>query len=318
MKLKIVLSLEIILLIICIVIVSILNKPTEIANEIPKQLSGKKSNITVRIFSDFSTSESAKNNFLSICTSEFPRINFTSNDDYTHCVILNTCHPNINTIPKKNVLGLALEPLFYLNITPEFVDYTKQYVGQYYIGENTYLGPPFVAFRSFLWHTPIPTSILRKHRLMSIVFSDKKETMGHKYRHELVNEIIRENLPIDIWGKGCEKLKNSNSRVMGSFGGDEPYDSYQFTIVIENAVHSHYVSEKFINPLMFATIPIYYGASCVDDEFEHKFIRLTGKIQNDIELIKDILIHHEQYIKIINRQKIAEQCDLIRHLNEIW
>ena len=42
----------------------------------------------------------------------------TGGEDYTHAIILNTAMPNLK-IPKKNVIGLALEPSYsrFLNIT---------------------------------------------------------------------------------------------------------------------------------------------------------------------------------------------------------
>ena len=39
-------------------------------------------------------------------------------------------------IPKKNVIGLAYEPIFYLGLTEQFIEYAKANIGTYYIGDK--------------------------------------------------------------------------------------------------------------------------------------------------------------------------------------
>jgi hypothetical protein len=275
--------------------------------------------IIVRVFSDFCTSEFANNIFLSMCPNreQFPNITFTTNNDYTHAVVINTPQEKI-LVPKEYVLGLALEPLFYLRLTSDFILYAQQNIGQYYIGDTANIGLPFTCRTAFLWHTPLSNIQFTKNRLMSIIFSNKKETIGQCYRHTLVNEILTKNIPIDVWGRGCENLGINDSRIMGGFELNEPYESYQFTIAIENCEHSCYISEKFINPLMVKTIPLYWGAHCAKTEFPNCFIQLTGNLETDLQIIDNVLNNPSAYIKDINYQALAEQCDLVQHLQELF
>ena len=70
---------------------------------------------------------------------------------------------------------------------------------------------------------------------MSILISEKLNAPGHKYRHILVQEILKTNLPINIYGRGCELYKNVNDiRIKGTFNKNEMYDDYMFHICIEN------------------------------------------------------------------------------------
>ncbi len=283
----------------------------------PMEKNMKFKQIIVRVFSDFCTSEYANNIFLSMCPNRevFSNITFTTEDNYTHCVVINTPKENI-LVPKEYVLGLALEPLFYLRLTSDFILYAEQNIGSYYIGDITHLSVPFICRTAFLWHTPLSNVTFIKNRIMSIIFSNKKETIGQCYRHKLVNEILTKNIPIDIWGRGCDNLGITNSRIMGGFELNEPYESYQFTIAIENCEHPCYISEKFINPLMIKTIPLYWGATCAKEEFPNHFIPLNGNLENDVQIICDVLENPSEYMKDINYKKLAEKCDLLQHLNE--
>ncbi len=278
----------------------------------------KPTSIVLRVFADFSSSESSHSTFLRMRPDSRTKskVAFTTKDDYTHCVILNTAMPTLK-IPKQNVIGMAHEPVFYLQLSSEFVTYAKQHIGAYYIGENTF-GPPFVAKSAFLWHAEVPMQLKPKTATMSIIFSDKKETTGQLYRHQLVAKILQDNLPIDIWGRGCEILDSESPYIMGPFSADEPYEKYQYTIAIENCASSHYVSEKFINALIFETVPLYWGASCVETENPDQFIRLFGEIDRDMRIITDVLRQPQSFSKVVNRFKVAEQFDLIRHLEDTF
>lgn len=70
-------------------------------------------------------------------------VTFTTEEDYTHAILINTCMPEL-TIPKENVVGLAYEPIRYLRMTPEYVEYANKHVGKYCIGDKGKLPEPFV------------------------------------------------------------------------------------------------------------------------------------------------------------------------------
>jgi hypothetical protein len=216
---------------------------------------------------------------------------FTENNDYTHAIILNTVMPLL-TIPKENVLGLACEPIEYLFLTYEFIDYAKKNIGTYYIGTKYNLPEPFVEYYSFLWHsTPLikQPDISIKTKIMSIIFSEKKDAPGHKYRHIIVERILKSKLPIDIFGRGCELYKDNNDiRIKGSFKESEPYIDYKYHITIENFRHNSYVSEKFTNSIIYGCTQLYLGAYKIDDYFPNSCFKLSGNIENDMKLIEGV------------------------------
>ena len=258
----------------------------------------------IKIFSDFCTSEICKIKFESTFNSnkydfygENKQMYITTEDDYTHAIILNTAMPELN-IPKKNVIGLAFEPVELLDLTKEFIMYADKYIGKYLIGKNNNLPKLFVEHFAFMWHNnPCKEiAITQKKKKMSIVFSDKNLAPGHIYRILLVKEILREKLPIDIYGVGCNLIKERRKyeNVKGKFQNVEPYEEYLFSICIENYQSNDYISEKLLDPLLHNCNPIYLGAKNINTYFNN-IIQLKGNLLFDIEMLKVILKNPLKY-----------------------
>jgi hypothetical protein len=165
-------------------------------------------------------------------------------------------------IPKKNVIGLAFEPIQFLGLSIQFIEYAKKHIGKYYIGDKLDLPKPFIEHFGYMWHSRPPKEITYKPNLVSIVVSKKRQAPGHIYRHKLIEQIIELNLPIDIYGCGSTEYKNN--RVKGSFEDIEPYENYLYSICIENYQCNHYFSEKIITPLLHNCKPIYLGCKNID------------------------------------------------------
>jgi hypothetical protein len=115
-----------------------------------------------------------------------------------------------------------------------FLSFVVKFVGKYFIGTKHKLPKPFKERYSFMWFSShIGNTInIKKSNIMSIVLSHKKIAPGHIYRHVLVENIIRNNLPIDIYGRGANLFTNQN--VKGEFISNEPYENYDWVIGVEN------------------------------------------------------------------------------------
>ena len=244
-------------------------------------------------------------------------ITITTDDDYTHVVILNTAMPVLPVnFPTGNVLGLAHEPAPFLQLTPEFVAYAKRHIGKYLIGDEVTVarfGAPFVQYYGFLWMnypetmnfpeqktmnfpeqktSLVKQPLLEKPKIMSIIVSQKNSAPGHKYRHKLLQQILRTDMPIDIYGRCAIYYGNLNDpRIKGTFeqGSAEPYRDYQFHICIENFNIPWYISEKLTNCFLYETRPIYWGAEKADEMFPNMCLRLTGDVTKDIDFLQGIL-----------------------------
>jgi hypothetical protein len=284
--------------------------------------------IIIKVFSSFCSSEDGKRSLEnSNVVSKLPfygkdkRIYITTENNYTHVVILNTAMPNIPHIPRENVIGLAYEPIPFLQLTQQFVDYAVKHIGIYLIGDvqinpSYCLPAPFIGHYSFMGHcVPLPYIPKKKNR-MSIMISNKQYAPGHIYRHTLTQAIIQSNLPIDIYGRGCEYYSKNDYRIKGQFTEYEPYESYDFHICIENYRSQHYLSEKIVNPLICGTTPIYLGCLNIEMYFPGNVIHLTGNVEEDMILLRNILEKPESYKKEIPVDEILNNINLINYLDK--
>jgi hypothetical protein len=242
------------------------------------------------------------------------KIYITDEDDYTHAIIINTIMPELK-IPKENVIGLAFEPIPFLGLTNEFINYAQKHVKKYYIGDKYNLPEPFVEHFGYMWHSRPPKAITNKPELMSIVVSNKCSAPGHIYRHKLIEQIINLNLPIDIYGHGSKQYLYN--RIKGSFNDAEPYENYLYSICIENYQCNHYFSEKIITPLMYNCKPIYLGCKNIDMYFDNIF-KLSGNINEDLLLLINIIKNPMQYYKPTYNDKNIKTVNLIENIEMLY
>jgi len=275
----------------------------------------------IKIFCPFASSK--------ICKEVYEKINYaneidfygkdkkiyiTDEDDYTHAIIINTIMPELK-IPKENVIGLAFEPIQFLGLTNQFINYVNKHVSKYYIGDKYNLPEPFLEHFGYMWHSRPPKEIINKQELISIVVSQKKSAPGHIYRHKLIEQIINLKLPIDIYGHGSKNY--SYNRIKGSFNDAEPYENYLYSICIENYQCNHYFSEKIITPLMYNCKPIYLGCKNIDMYFDNIF-KLSGDINKDLLLLTNIIKNPTQYYKPTYNEKNIKTVNLIENIEKLY
>jgi hypothetical protein len=277
--------------------------------------------IKVRIFSEF-TAEANGNNYIDIYHLEgdpdyAKKFIFTNGDDYTHAIIFNRAMPNLS-ISKENVIGVAQEPNPFLSLHANFINYAKRHISKYFIGDTSGLPDPFVEYYGYMVHMPFLQHIPIKNKIMSIMVSASMSVDGHKYRHLLVKNILKTQLPIDIWGGGCKFYNVNDDRIRGPFdiNSTKPYESYLYHVSIENFRLPHYFSEKIINPLIYGTIPIYYGCYNISKYFPNQIIDLSGNIDNDMQLLENICSNPDKYKLDINVDKVKDFVSIKRIILE--
>lgn len=297
----------------------------------------KKKYIRIRFFSDFCSSEVCKKNYERMCLykkmdeyGKTKKIYITITETYTHVFLLNCPIPTNIHVEKNCVIGFAHEPVnnsclnLYFN---NFIEFAQKSIGKYFIGSLDLLpSPPFIGHHGFLFHEmPSNISILpgKKTKIMSIMVSHKSYTIGHKYRHALVNHILKNKLPIDIWGNGAKLYRSrfpENNNIYGDFKSmAEMCENYMFTIAIENTSHDHYFTEKIINPFVYHTIPLYWGCKKIDEYFPNFSIKLTGNINMDIITINRVLKNPE-YFRVkhkVDIEQVLDKVNLIKNVEKI-
>jgi hypothetical protein len=293
----------------------------------------------IKFFSDWSSPSQLKEGIEKMCNVQndpdygiYKKYYITDEDNYTHVIILNACTPQLLSIPKENIVGLAQEPFYFLRYVfskyVDFIEYAKTNIGKYYIGDKPEIlqhSPFSEGCNYILYNTPIELPI-QKTKIMSIMISNKNYNTnhpyyapGHAYRHNLVKSILNTKLPIDIYGRGCQYYENiMDDRIKGTFEKNEPYEIYQFHVCIENFQSNYYFSEKIINPLLCEATPIYLGCSNIERYFPDKTIILTGNEKMDMFILEEICKKPDYYKKNINQSEIEEIVNPLKNLDKIF
>lgn len=281
----------------------------------------------IRIFSAFCDSDNCKSVYERLCETDLMEnygpdkdIYIVTDDSYTHAILMNAPRVELKPdIPKTAVVGLAFEPPSFLPLSqmPWFIDFATEHVGKYLFGDTDGLpSPPFISHYAYMWHLTPPRREPVKNKLMSIMVSQKTDAPGHKYRHELVRAILSSDLNIDIYGRGCS-LYYGDSRIKGGFDNDDiPHENYHFHICIENFQTESYTSEKYTNALLWGTTPVYLG--CKNPLFPEYTIVLSGNVQQDMNLIRDILYHPRQYKREIDQERVRPALNLLKNLDTLF
>lgn len=293
--------------------------------------------IRVKIMSDYCSSEKCKKEYERASLAQnieyygkTKKIYFTVSETYTHAILLNCPIVQNLQVSKNNVIGFAQEPHdtpFLRIYQNNFIEYAVKNIGKYFIGSiDKFPQPTFIGHHGFLFYeTPKPCPFTPpKSKIMSVMVSHKKYTPGHKYRHILVENILKYNLPVDIWGNGSDLYKQqyySNKNIKGGFKQmEEMCRDYLFTVAIENTSHDHYFTEKIINPFINNTVPLYWGCKTVEQYFPKHTIHLTGNISNDLTIISNVLSNPKKYLDEykINQELVLSKVNLIKNIERIF
>lgn len=96
---------------------------------------------------------------------------------------------------------------------------------------------------------------LEKSRHMSLIASAKRDSEGHKLRHEMVEFVRQEAIDCEIMGRGYTPFE-------AKADGLAPF---RYSIVIENVRERNYFSEKLVDAVLCDTVPIYWGCPNITD-----------------------------------------------------
>lgn len=246
------------------------------------------------------------------------KVYITNDFDYTHAIIINTAMPEL-LISRENVIGMAWEHRCFLQITPNFIEYAKKNIGKYFISDAVGLPAPFIDNYSYCLYSYPKKEIEFKTEMMSLVLNDTCPSIGCMYREKLVEIIVKNNLPIDIFT--CVQLSPSfekTNKIRKMNYSTEPYENYAFTISIEKFKSNHYMTDIVITPLLCDCVPIYFGCNMIDKYVgENQVVKMTGKLLDDMEIIKDVLCNPNKYYKETDKEQVEKGVNLLRNLDDV-
>lgn len=237
-------------------------------------------------------------------------IEFVCGDDFTHAILINNATPNINVF-YKNIINFLWEPYELLDMHKII---NRNNGGYFVTHDGRITGNRVIQGIPFLPPLPLYENYLKpKKHLMSIIASSKNYLPGHMLRHQIVNRILKSNLDIHIYGNGIENIfGKTDSRIKGKIEDKTlALSEYKYSIAIENSKYDYYLTEKFTDPIICGSIPIYWGANCVNNVYgDESHINLSGnnpdEVFSQIENIynnnieKDTNIAYQKIINSIN------------------
>lgn len=129
-----------------------------------------------------------------------------------------------------------------------------------------------------------------KTKNISVISSNKNMMPGHNKRMKLIETLKNKfSGEIDFFGKGINPIDDKSDAIL----------PYRFHICIENSFINDYWSEKFADPILGYSIPIYIGCKNIKDYFnENSFYNFEITDINGIcNLISKIVDTPEKYYK---------------------
>lgn len=117
-----------------------------------------------------------------------------------------------------------------------------------------------------------------KTKLMSMIYSWKNWTEGHRLRHQIANMNI---VGLDLFGDGSKHPVKYK---------EEALKDYAFSITIENSRSKYYFTEKLLDCFAVGTVPIYWGCTNVGDFFDTRGI-LQFETFDDLAKVFDEIVN---------------------------
>ena len=187
----------------------------------------------------------------------------------------------------KSIYAWLIEPF---EIAPQNYKLIQQINNKYikvFTHEKTLLdlgqNYEFVPF-GCCWIEEFHQKLYFKTKNISIIASNKKQTTGHKLRHDIINKYINK---IDVYGKGWNFIKHKI----------EGLKDYRFSIVIENCKRDYWFTEKLIDCLVTGTVPIYWGCPSIGDFFDVRGFIIIDNLEEVDKAICEI--SEEKYNKML-------------------
>ena len=133
-----------------------------------------------------------------------------------------------------------------------------------------------------------------KSKLVSIIASSKKQTEGHRLRHDVISKY-----PIDAYGGGYQKVDNKITALK----------DYYYSVTIENCREDYYFSEKLIDCFMSGTIPIYWGCPSIGEFFDINGMIIFNNVEELGVILEDITndTYHLNMEAIKNNFELAKK-----------
>lgn len=141
-------------------------------------------------------------------------------------------------------------------------------------------------------------NIYPKSKLVSMIASNKTMTDGHRYRHEIIQQLSGK-FNIDLWGSGYKRFENKQ----------EPLMDYAYTISVMNTKNNNFFTEVLIDNFRLGTIPIFWGCDNIGDFFDTDGMLIFNNTQELENILNNISFddYNNRMKSIENNFKLSEK-----------
>ena len=228
-------------------------------------------------------------------------------NSYDVLIIFNKYNPGLIK-PNTKVFGFVQEPSwssFYDKGLPKYCDYVFYHNPSIFQDTNVIFSPSVMLHH--LWNKPqrgevqwkenntqnIINSDFEKTRKLSIIISNREGEEQYILRQNLIKKMLDSDIDFDMYGLGWNLTDTRYkgyilNKVDGLF-------KYKYSICMENTRENGYITEKFNDAILCGTIPLYYGASDVDDHYPNSSEFLDILSDNIILGLKNIINSDKDY-----------------------
>jgi hypothetical protein len=113
------------------------------------------------------------------------------------------------------------------------------------------------------WVTPENSKVHEKNKMVSIVASNKRFAVGHRFRHEIIDKLHNKH-NFDLWGSGYNRFDDTPEERV------KPFKDYRYNIVVENGRMDNYFTDKILDCFATGSIPIYCGDPKISEIFDER------------------------------------------------
>lgn len=127
-----------------------------------------------------------------------------------------------------------------------------------------------------------------KTKLISVITSNQRMMPGHNQRMKIMEKLMRDYSGIiDFYGKGINFVDCKADALF----------PYKFHICMENSSLPHYWTEKFADPILAQSVPIYAGCTNISDYFgDRGYFKFDIANYNSLKIVIDKILDNPDYI----------------------
>jgi len=144
-------------------------------------------------------------------------------------------------------------------------------------------------------------------------------------RLELLRQLM-ERLPVHSFGKAFNNRSLENDPYVSGGLGPDSFEykervipAYKFTLAFENAIAADYVTEKFFQPLIAGSVPVYLGAPNVEDFAPGDNCYIDASSFSSVSDLADYLLMLDQqddlYNQYLNWKALPFRSEFLRRLH---